>query len=78
MNFSQTALETLIDLVEIKLARIEIADRDDAMEVASLRQCLIELGRARNAMGGTSSLTRRRGRPAKFTENMVTAQYAAA
>lgn len=37
------AVETLIDLVEIKLACLQVSDRDDAREHANLEQCLQEL-----------------------------------
>ena len=40
---TRRSLETLIDLVEIKLSMIEIYDRDDQREVLTLKQCLKEL-----------------------------------
>lgn len=43
MTLSNRSLETLIDLVEIKLSCMEVFDRDDAREVASLEGCLKEL-----------------------------------
>ena len=43
MALSQHTLETLIDLVEIKLSMMEVYDRDDAREVASLEECQREL-----------------------------------
>ena len=43
MALSARAVETLIDLVEIKLACLEVSDRDDAREHANLEQCLQEL-----------------------------------
>lgn len=43
MSLSKRTLETLIDLVEIKLSCIEIYDRDDARELANLERCLGEL-----------------------------------
>ena len=49
MDLSKRTLETLIDLVEIKLSCMEIVDRDDARELASLERCLGEL---KNAMRG--------------------------
>ncbi len=53
MTISKRTLDTLIDLVEIKLSCVEIYDRDDARELANLEHCLDELlamaGRTRHA-----------------------------
>ena len=43
MTLSKRTLETLIDLVEIKLSCVEIYDRDDARELSALEQCRGEL-----------------------------------
>ena len=43
MALTDIAVETLIDLVEIKLACLQVSDRDDAREHANLEQCLEEL-----------------------------------
>ena len=43
MSISKRTLETLIDLVEIKLSCIEVYDREDARELANLERCLGEL-----------------------------------
>ncbi len=43
MGISKRTLETLIDLVEIKLSCMEIYDREDARELANLERCLSEL-----------------------------------
>ena len=43
MTMTQRSLETLIDLVEIKLSCMEVYDRDDARELANLEHCLNEL-----------------------------------
>lgn len=43
MSLSSKALETLIDLVEIKLSCLEVYDRDDARELSNLENCLREL-----------------------------------
>jgi len=43
MALSPRTLETLIDLVEIKLSCMEVFDRDDAREVARLEESLGEL-----------------------------------
>jgi len=43
MGMSKRTLETLIDLVEIKLSCMEVIDREDAREFASLERCRSEL-----------------------------------
>ena len=43
-NLSKRSVETLIDLVEIKLSCIQVFDRDDAKELAALEQARRELG----------------------------------
>jgi hypothetical protein len=43
MSVSKRTLETLIDLVEIKLSCMEIFDRDDAREQAALELARREL-----------------------------------
>ena len=42
-NLSKQSIETLIDLVEIKLGCMEIFDRDDRRAVRDLQGCLKEL-----------------------------------
>ncbi len=49
MGMSRRTLETLIDLVEIKLSCMEVIDREDARELANLERCLSEL---RNTTSG--------------------------
>lgn len=43
MGISKRTLETLIDLVEIKLSCMEVYDREDGRELAHLQRCLGEL-----------------------------------
>ncbi len=43
MSLSKRSLITLLDLVEIKLSCIEVMDREDAREVASLEGAKREL-----------------------------------
>ena len=43
MGLTNKAIETLIDLVEIKVSCLEVIDREDARELANLQQCLDEL-----------------------------------
>ncbi len=43
MKFSRRTIETLLDLVEIKLAQIEVTDREDARERRALEQARSEL-----------------------------------
>ena len=43
MNLSRKCIETLIDLVEIKLSSIEVCDREDAKVLGVLERCRREL-----------------------------------
>lgn len=43
MALSRRVVETLIDLVEIKLSLVEVHDREDTRELAWLEQCRSEL-----------------------------------
>lgn len=72
---SRPTVETLIDLVEIKLGCIEIYDRDDARELKALEACRDELMvlRASGALPKKAML-----RPAKTqTESQVAAMETA-
>lgn len=42
-TLSKRSVETLIDLVEIKLSCLQVFDRDDAKELATLEQARKEL-----------------------------------
>ncbi len=72
MSLSKRVVETLIDLVEIKLSCVEVYDREDKREIASLERCRQELqkligGGARNAAGGAGAVAelaaKLKGRP---------------
>ena len=57
MSLSKRVVETLIDLVEIKLSCVEVYDRDDKREIAGLERCRHELqkmleGGAGGGVGG--------------------------
>ena len=67
MSLSKRSLETLLDLVEIRLSCVEIWDRDDAREVKVLQAARKEL-LGLDGRGGTDDMPamdmpRRRGRP---------------
>ncbi|MHA1563667.1 MAG: hypothetical protein ACTSX7_00020 [Alphaproteobacteria bacterium] len=52
MALSPRAIETLTDLIEIKLSCMQVYDREDARELAALEQCRRELvGMSTNADG---------------------------
>ena len=51
MTMTPRSLETLIDLVEIKLSCLEVYDKDDTRELANLEHCLNEL----NTLAGRDS-----------------------
>ena len=69
MSLSKRTLETLVDLVEIKLSCVEIYDRDDARELQNLEHCRNELVEMTKSIGKpnadivTMQPKRRRGRP---------------
>ncbi len=69
MTLSKSSVETLIDLVEIKLSCVEVYDRDDSRELLNLQRCKDELarliGRAESAPAELIAIRqrgRRRGR----------------
>lgn len=68
MGLSRSSVETLIDLVEIKLSCVEVYDRDDSRELQNLQRCRDELmdlaGITRKAPAELIALPqgRRRGR----------------
>ena len=69
MGLSKSSLETLIDLVEIKLSCVEVYDRDDSRELVNLQRCKDELSGLLGRPGSTTSEVialrtrgRRRGR----------------
>jgi uncharacterized protein (UPF0254 family) len=63
MNLSKRSVETLVDLVEIKLSTIQIFDREDAREVAILERALNELTAINAGEGGAAGPGRRGRRP---------------
>jgi len=70
MTITRRTLETLIDLVEIKLSCLEVYDRDDARELANLENCLNELNllAGRQAQGDSPVVKfTARGRPRAAT-----------
>ncbi len=52
MSLSKRVVETLIDLVEIKLSCIEVYDREDKREIAGLERCRQELQGQLEGNGG--------------------------
>lgn len=50
MKFSKRSIETLLDLVEIKLSTMEVTDRDDARELAMLECARDELRELQSAL----------------------------
>ena len=68
MSLSRASVETLIDLVEIKLSCVEVYDRDDSRELVNLQRCKEELldlvGLAQKAPADLIAMPkgRRRGR----------------
>ena len=73
MGISKRTLETLIDLVEIKLSCMDVYDRDDSRELAHLERCLGELkaitGQAPDAVWWSCNSRRSPGQAARRTES---------
>ena len=67
MSLSKRSLETLLDLVEIRLSCVEVWDRDDARELKVLQAARKELlgldGRSAADDMPAMEMPRRRGRP---------------
>ena len=43
MSISKRTVETLLDLVEVKLSYMQVSDRDDQREMSQLENCRREL-----------------------------------
>ncbi len=56
MSLSKHVVETLIDLVEIKLSCIEVYDREDKREIAGLERCRQELQGLLEGNGGAGGV----------------------
>lgn len=55
MNISKRSVETLLDLVEIKLSSMQVLDREDARELAQLESCRRDLLSLRSEFGITKA-----------------------
>ncbi len=55
MSLSKRVVETLIDLVEIKLSCVEVYDREDKREIAGLERCRQELQNMLKGGAGSAS-----------------------
>lgn len=63
MSLSKRSVETLVDLIEIKLSTIQVFDREDAREVAILERALHELTAINGGEHGQAGPGRRGRRP---------------
>ena len=52
MALSKQTIETLMDLVEIKISYMDVLDRDDAKQLRILERCREELRAVSAAAGG--------------------------
>lgn len=69
MSLSKKSIETLMDLVEIKLSCLEVMDREDLREQMILQRCLAELNSSGSGDGTVPAAAmevRRRGRRPKM------------
>ena len=57
MALSKRSIETLLDLVEIKLSCLCVTDREDAREQATLEACRRELSALGGMKNGSAVLT---------------------
>ena len=62
MSISKRTVETLLDLVEVKLSYMQVSDREDQRELAELENCRREL---RGLMAVVAASKGRRGAPAQ-------------
>lgn len=73
MALSKQTIETLMDLVEIKISYMDVLDRDDAKQLRILERCREEL-KATNATGGAELVPFVRAqRPATLRHDLATA-----
>jgi hypothetical protein len=66
MSLSRRSIEMLLDLVEIKISYMDVADREDARDLVVLERCREELRSLTHLAGAAVSsaeLDRRAGRP---------------
>jgi hypothetical protein len=61
MSLSPRSVETLLDLVEIKLSCLEVQDREDARELAILETARRELAAITTAARSTGQVVPMRG-----------------
>jgi len=57
VSISKRTVETLLDLVEVKLSYMQVSDRDDQREMSQLENCRREL----RGLMALSSATKARG-----------------
>ena len=68
MSLSKQTVEMLLDLVEIKISYMDVADREDARDLQALERCRAELkallcGESAALMPFPATPPRRPGRP---------------
>jgi len=71
MSLSKRCVETLLDLVEIKMSLMEVTDREDRREMELLERCVQELlaeARGEDGRSAEFSAPKRRGRRPKHLQ----------
>jgi hypothetical protein len=63
MSLSKRSVEMLLDLVEIKISYMDVADREDARDLQVLEQAREELRSLTETTATLAPMPRRAGRP---------------
>lgn len=63
MSLSKRSVEMLLDLVEIKISYMDVADREDARDLQILERAREELRSLTDIAGTVAPMARRAGRP---------------
>lgn len=67
MDLSKNTIDVLVDLIENKLSMMQIGDREELREIATLERSLGELRRLAHASAADEPKAERRGRRKKLS-----------
>jgi len=71
MALSKQSIETLMDLVEIKISYMDVLDRDDAKELRVLERCRDELKSSTGASADVVPFARAQQRRAAVRQDLA-------